>query len=436
MTKYPPRQPKPSLTKRIAASCYHFYSAHPVQVLLALVLVPTLLVSFGNHSLAGSSTLNYFVGYETGFGGRKLIGTLCHLLFPGPIGKREVFMLIWSANALMVLLFILLCGKAMPRLDRGNMPAVALTVLYLAGPFSLITWISSHASVWMMETYMMVLTLTWLLLFLHHRQRWYYWPLTLAMAVTCCLVHHTYCCLLFPLMVALFAWDSWGTDGRLRAGRAVGYAAICFALLLLFVAIWRFSTMNVDLPTLVERVAARDRSNIAHFPFTTYEQDIWIYYYATNAENVQHNAPLFPYRHLEFALSLILMAPLLVFFCYPLAHASRHAATPSQRWRYGLTLAAVNLLTLPVFFMATDYSRWFYCWFFELSALPLTLWVAGDDAVRNGMASLWNWCTRRWPLALLLLVYAAFCLHPIAHDLDGLLEAIRLRQVITHTSFD
>ena len=236
--------------------------------------------------------------------------------------------------------------------------------------------------------------------------------------------------------MALFLYDGFDEQGNLRRCRAIGYSVICFVLLFLFVVIWRFSTMNIDLPSLAEIIRQRDLSDVAHFPNYPIEDGLGALYYATNSENVAHNAQIFPYRYLELVFSLVMLSPLLVFFNAPLFNAARSASQKGLRVRYWLVMLAENALTLPVFFMATDYSRWFYCWFFTLFALPATLIAVGDNHVKAGTRQLWMWCRHHWLLSLFLLVYSAFALHPIGHDLDGLNEAIRLRQIVTHTNFD
>ena len=104
------------------------------------------------------------------------------------------------------------------------MPVAMLLALYAAGPFSMFTYVATHLSVCFMETYQLVLVLAWLALYVRHRGRWYYYLATFAVSILGCLVHHTFCCTLFPLMLSLMLFDAF-EGGRLQRARAAIYGA-------------------------------------------------------------------------------------------------------------------------------------------------------------------------------------------------------------------
>ena len=160
-----------SIVAKLSDAFKKFCAAYATQILILLCLFPTLLVTFENHDIAMHTTLNYFVGYETGFGGRKLIGTLCHLIMPYYISKRYILAMMWSAQGVMVVFFSMFVGRTIPCLSFSNVPAIMLAVVYMAGPFSMLHFISTRASVWVVETYMMVLTLSWLFVYLRYRDQ-------------------------------------------------------------------------------------------------------------------------------------------------------------------------------------------------------------------------------------------------------------------------
>ncbi|MBP5545672.1 MAG: hypothetical protein J6X59_00110, partial [Bacteroidales bacterium] len=67
-----------------------------------LAMLPSFLyafvIAFDTDWRQWLPTFNYFVGYETGFGGRKLIGTLFNWLFPGTITPAHIRSFILTAN--------------------------------------------------------------------------------------------------------------------------------------------------------------------------------------------------------------------------------------------------------------------------------------------------------------------------------------------------
>ena len=90
-------------------------------LLLLEPLSACLWVAFDYEYGNAFPTLNYYVGFETGFGGRKLIGTIAHLLFGNHIGVAQIATMMMAAHVLMAGLFLWLVVRCLPRLDSRTL---------------------------------------------------------------------------------------------------------------------------------------------------------------------------------------------------------------------------------------------------------------------------------------------------------------------------
>ncbi|MBQ8703044.1 MAG: hypothetical protein IJ524_01555 [Bacteroidales bacterium] len=392
-----------------------FVRKYRLPLLAALCLVPTVInvIRYSFHIGEWWPSVHYFVGYDTGFGGRKLIGTICGWLFPDYVTGGVVTGIVLVANLLLLLLLLLFVLRTVKPGDAMT-PVAAVLVLYVVQPFNVLQFCNRGMSAGFMETYQLVLTLGWLLLFLRWRGRWWYYLLTLLVAAAGCLIHHTFCCTLFPLFVALFVYDM--TDGGFSVKKAVVYGLICLAILSLFVSIWLFGHMNVDIDTLQADIVRRAAPDACGADKEALRQ----YYYDYGSNNVEGLQSL---RIVEFVFSLLLMSPILAVFYWPWFAAARH----SRQCRYWIVPVVITVLTIPVFLRTTDYTRWWICWFFGLMALLLVVSHDGNLPLKEALERMWLFFKRRWYLAVLLLVYAAQ-LYYISYE--GLVPAIVLRNFL------
>lgn len=392
--------------------------------LLALLLVAMMpsaatavYYAFHDHWCDYWPTFNYFIGYEYGFGGRKLIGTLLGPLMPEMVTAKHIRMFVLPANLLMLFGTAWVVWRALA--DRGvqAVPVALLLALYAANPFSLFAYVHTHLSMCFMETYQLLLVLLWLALYVKRRSTWYYYLATPLVAILGCLIHHTFCCTLLPLMIGLVLFDTF-QNGRLHRGRGTFYAVSLLLLLALFVALWLFSGMNIGQEELYARIAARANQDVLP------DRDgLRMLYFLSNAEN---SAGAFTAaRAWQFAVELLLMLPLLVLLATPWVVAARQTYDRIERLRYWLPLAA-QLLVVPVFFMATDYSRWWVCWTFSLAMMPMAAFATGDKGMSVALQTLWQWMKRRWYLPLMLAIYLMQLHNSDRQFFDGMKESADL----------
>ena len=119
------------------------------------------------------------------------------------------------------------------------------------------------------------------------------------------------------------------------------------------------------------------------------------------------------------------MLPLLVLLATPWVVAARQTYDRIERLRYWLPLAA-QLLVVPVFFMATDYSRWWVCWTFSLAMMPMAAFATGDKGMSVALQTLWQWMKRRWYLPLMLAIYLMQLHNSDRQFFDGMKESADL----------
>lgn len=373
-----------------------------IYFVLAIAFVPALITvvtkAYGPVENFGLNILYYHVGYETGFGGRKLLASFCHLIFPDFVKLRHIRTMVLAVNFIMVALFIIFVGKSFKN-NKNDASLLPVLLIYAVGPFSLIAFMTSGLSVAFAETYQISWTLLWLLLWIKYRGRWPFYLATLFIAVICCLHHHTFCCELFPLYVGLFAYDIVEYNG-LNIKNTIGYGIVCTVLLVLLVVIWRFSQMTIDIDQLNEWF----KTHAAVDAYECSREAQTGYYYMTNDENRASMASYFTWNHRygEFVVSIILMSPLLFTIYYPWIRASHSAPSRLLSWRYRLTWILITIITLPIFFMATDYNRWFICFFFSMFAATIAVVALGDTTFTNAI--------RKMSISFIKHPYCAFVL--------------------------
>lgn len=366
--------------------------------------------------------LYYYVGYDTGFGGRKLLGTICNLLTDNLDRLKLVGVLSMIVNVLMIVLLGLFAYRTTIEKQHRHLPLMVLLVFALS-PFSLIEFACTGLSSYFIETYQFAITLGWLLLFVKYRDKWWMHLITLVAATICVLLHHTFCCTIFPLYIALFIWDSFDNKGTIKWRQCIPYFGICVLMAGLLFVIWNWSHMNIG----IEDMVARLRGHVGKAGDEEWLPK-WLdaYYYATNTENHQSSMNvIIKCRLPEIPLYLILTSPIVAFFYYPWVSAARETKG-SLKWRYHLCYIAVTVLTLPIFFMAFDYSRWLVGWGFSMFAIMMVAYMCGDNEIRNALWRMYGFLSSHlWITALFLIYISQLNLN----GFEGLDQAIRLRKL-------
>jgi hypothetical protein len=370
------------------------------------------------------TVLYYYVGYDTGFGGRKLIGTICNLLTDNLDRQSLIGTMSILANALMFLLLALFAYRVSSK-GENKEASIMMLLVWALSPFSLIGFARCGLSTHFIETYQFALTLGWILLFIKHgRKRWFH-LITIIVAVVCTLIHHTFCCTIFPLFIALLILDSFDSNGQIIPQKSFWVLTTGILLSGLFFAIWHFSSMNISIDELMARLRGHMGPNEKYI----LEDGLNAFYYISNSEN--HRASMTPIlnnRLLEIPFYLILTLPILLFSYYPLVSAARHAEGRRVKWKYRLVYLSITLLTLPIFFVACDYGRWVVGWSFSLFAVTMTASAIRDRGVCDAIQRLFSLCKNYWCLFALFIIYESLL---YLNGFEGLEQAIKLRKMAT-----
>lgn len=343
----------------------------------------------------------YFVGYETGFGGRKLLGTVCSWFLPEFVRHRHLVPFILSFFVLLVGLFIVFASRVFNygqlKKDNRLQACFFLFVVYMACPFSLLS-VVSHLG-WYADVYLYVFTMAFVFVYLKFRGHWVVYPLTALISILACLTHHVFCCLFFPAFVALFIYDSYYQD-RLSLKRCFSWGGVCLLLFVLFVTIWAFS-VPMDVDAVYDQVCSRTNGVCIKY------KPVFEWLYEPNGANYRAMWEIgqFPARYYELPFVFLFMSPLIALFFSPWILAIRNAEKGAKRTKYLLMFLASTLLFFPIFIMATDYNRWWDAFFFSQLMLLLIMYEVGDELMMAQVSRVFAFIKEHWIVAILLIVY-------------------------------
>jgi hypothetical protein len=343
----------------------------------------------------------YFIGYETGFGGRKLIGSLFSLFLPDYVQHRHIAPVVFMAFILLAIMFVVLVCRTIKLKDLKSSSAsqsiLVFLAIYLISTYSIFGFIEQCAG--FIDVFLYLLTLAFVFIYIKYRGKWFYYFSTTLIVLAGCLIHHIFCCLFSPLFFALFINEVY-SNNQLHVKEFVVYGIITLMLIILFCLIWFFSS-PVDIDAVYEQVCSR--TNGVCFK----EKIVFQWLYGSNHENYlsmweQGN---FPLRYHQFLPVIVLMSPIIALFCSPWIMAITKAVKGIQRRKYLLMFLAQNLLFLPIFVIATDYFRWWYAWFFCQIVMMLTMYKIKDTFFSTQMQIVFSVLKRNWIMTLLLIVY-------------------------------
>ena len=135
-----------------------------VVLMCALCVIGPLMNCFFNlRACGGMHSPFYFVGYETGFGGRKLLGTIFNFILPEHVQHRHLIPFILGVIVLNITLFAIYVFKCLKNSKYKHVATVLLLAIYLVSPFSFLRMLS-HL-VWYADIWLYLATLIFLLLF-------------------------------------------------------------------------------------------------------------------------------------------------------------------------------------------------------------------------------------------------------------------------------
>lgn len=377
-------------------------------ILIALLLpalVESILVSLGD--ISSYYQLYYFIGYDYGFGGRKLLGTFFCNLLPGHVGHRQLLPIIWGINLVFLFLFVWFVSEGLKKASVYGIGfgLFLLYALWFVSPFSISSYFSQGVNLMFPEIWSMTLVLAFLFLHKYGRGEWWYYLLTLLICVLCCLIHHVFCCLFFPLVFAIVIGDVLSENNTKKDSlkKAFLYVAICLILTAVFVAIWLFSHMNTDLNSVYEAICQRTAVGVCSHDRDAINQ----LYYLSNIENRINQASNFPIQAIGLLLTIIVMSPLIIILIAPWALAYKRSTTKKSRWKYLLVGLVPIVIHAPIFFFAVDYGRWEYAWFFNYICLLVFFVWNGDKGIIDAIKGMKEWGKKHLIFLACIFIYLA-----------------------------
>ena len=379
----------------------------PLIILVPLLpaLVESFTLSLGN--ISSFYQLYYFIGYDYGFGGRKLLGTIFTHILPDYVGHRQLLPIIWSINIVFLLLFVVVITKGVKKANDAGIGLSLLIIyaLWFVSPFSISCYYDQGINLMFPEIWSMTLVLAFLFLYKYCRGKWWYYLLTLLICVLCCLIHHVFCCLFFPLILAIIAGDILSEENSPNdlLKKTLFYGTICLILTATFVVIWIFSHMTASLDALHETICQRTAAGVC-----THDKDaINQLYFLSNIENRINQTSNFSLRAVDLLLTIIAMSPLIAILVSPWVIAFKRADTIKSRWKYLLVGLIPLVIHAPIFFFAVDYGRWEYAWFFNyICLLALFVWT-GDAGITGAIKVMNMWGQSHQYLLISILIYLA-----------------------------
>ena len=374
-------------------------------IILLLFLALTIIPLFNSFVIltreGGMHSSFYFVGYSTGFGARKFLGTIFSVLLPDYTTHRHLVPYIFGALLTLFLLFGIYFSRTfnnVPLNKSSNaLPFFLLTVLYLASSYSILFF---NTLIWLADIWLYLLTIFFVILFARFRSKGV-WPIVYGILIlTACLTHIIFCCLFLPLFVALFIYETF--DGnKMSLRRALIYGTSVLSVAILFVCLWCFSSMNVT-PEELSVMLGERANNVS-------DNGPWMLniLYGPSASNfhTMWEVGQFPLRYYQFPFLILLMSPLLTLFVTPWILCIRHSHHRVEKLKYLLMLCAGIILFLPIFAVATDYGRWMMAWLFCQTLLLLTMYRLHDTKVIASMQIMFSRMRRHLVLTVFLVAY-------------------------------
>ena len=159
----------------------------------------------------------YLVDYSTGFGGRKLMGSIASVVLGNYVTKRELFCFISTGYAFLILLFSFLIGKFLKKV-KSSQPkdiywgCLYLVLLYLSSPFS-IAYLFNWQNFGRMEIWQLIILVIFILAYSSINK--YIRPLwSLLCIIVSILIHPVFLSTYFPFYGLMMIYDVYNNCGR------------------------------------------------------------------------------------------------------------------------------------------------------------------------------------------------------------------------------
>lgn len=356
------------------------------------------MFSHPQYELDADCVCAYIIGYDTGFGGRKLLASLLKFVWP-VMNMGHIMHFAYAVAVALCALFSYLCNKFILKMkEKGEdsyFSALYLIALYLLCPAAII-FLLRDPNLGRLDTFFYGASL--LLCFLFHfrnRNRTLYYFLIFVLIGTAILLHHIFVSTYLTFFIALFIYDIWGNGFHRK--RFFLYTLVGILCIAIFLGVLFGSSMNISLDEAV-----------ASSPYVPLSRKFVCFgYYAHISDHIQqYILPKLPRLLIGFPLTVLFLFPLFYALYFLWKQLYHNLSTQYDR-RLLLGILSSFLLFVPAFCITVDYSRWFGAFIF-LQFLLIAYFCYEDDTPYAAIRSILAQNLRRHlGFAVLLLIYCS-----------------------------
>lgn len=346
-----------------------FFARYQYGLALFFVLC-VFLINNNGQQIDEDSLCAYVIGYNTGFGGRKLVGTVVNYIFQTPTIGR-ICNVVNVINITVCFLFSLLCNnylQVMRKYGEGHFAAALyLVALYMLCPAA-IMFLLVFPNYGRLDILLYLACLVFCVCFkARNNNRLMYFVVISILICLCILAHHIFVTTYFSFFVALAIYDIWGKGFNKYLFRA--YTVIGLLCIALFFIIIKMSTMNVPLDAATHLAPNIELSR----------KFVCFGYYAHITDHIeQYILTKYPRLIAGFTFTTILLAPL--FFAFSMIWRRLYLLVETRDAKILIRgMLCAFLLFVPAFFVTVDYPRWFGAFIFTQFLLIAYLTCYGEN---------------------------------------------------------
>lgn len=366
---------------------------YKIELAVFITIIMTMLSNIAL-SIPHWNFLTFVIDYNTGFGGRKLIGTVVSTILGGFVSIKSVIILMLSFIIIIVSVLSLLIGAFIKRLKsygHGHyLFSIYTFALYLFCPASLLFLVNS-SNMGRMDGFIIILLFLFIPFYVRNK---YKYSLVLLLSILSMLIHPIFACTYFAFYMAIMIYDSWsaGVDKR----KVFVSLSICVILFVFFYFI-QLAPKNV---VNVDEAFAYLQSR-TDYPLN--KSSLYYEYYAPMNIHLQDWAiPNYLHSIVGLVLCLIFLSPVFLFF-YVFWKGCIKESESKERKRVFIMMNASFLIMIPAFVVTVDYARWMASYIICQFALIGILTYLGDKFALNSSLNIYR-RIRKYPVAAILIL--------------------------------
>lgn len=328
-----------------------FIKRHRYTSIIALIFFVQFLTRFVVQ-MHPYMQVNYVIDYSSGFGPRKLIGSILNLLVPGDnVNFAHVIVFLVVANALVIALASSVIGNFIKStLSIGNTKiyyfALLMCAVYIVGPFGL-QYLFHNENFGRMDLF--IIACCFIFISITHTKRPLFYLSSAILMVASCLIHQIFVCVFLPLFCAVYIYRIFKAD---HWRKEATYGVLSMGVLtMIFMCIQFFPPNIYSLSEIVPILQSKTDLSID-------KMAVFYEYYAPISHHLFEYVPMYIDRLIiSFVTSLLILSPLL----YLLVIFWEGVINSSDNKKYRLTIRLINdafLLSIPAFICTIDHGRW------------------------------------------------------------------------------